>query len=130
MHESIIVADACLDDGRKLCAILDRHHYSATSLDTLNELAETVRKGACHCVVLDLDSLSVDNRFIRKLHQDNPSLCVIGTSTRTFHPELEESMRTHISACLIKPVDEVELIYWLKCLCEETQRSRASPPEK
>jgi hypothetical protein len=48
---------------------------------------------------------------------ENAELCVIGVSSRRFHPELEESMRTHISACLSKPVDEGELLYWLKSIC-------------
>jgi DNA-binding NtrC family response regulator len=130
MHESIMVVDACPDESRKLCAILEHHHYSATPLQSLDELEAAVRKRVCHRVILDLDCLSVDNRFIRDLCKANPDLCVIGTSTRTFHPELEESMRTHISACLSKPVDEAELIYWLKSICRGGSSSRASPPEE
>lgn len=129
MHESIIVVDASPDEARKLCAILEQYHYSATSLDSLDEVEAAVRKRVCHGVILDLDGLPVDNRFIRNLCKDNPDLCVIGTSTRTFHPELEESMRTHISACLSKPVDEVELIYWLKSICEGGPGATAVSPK-
>ena len=129
MHESILVVDARPDEAGKLCEILERHNYSATALHSLDELAAAVWKKVCHGVIVDLDSLPVDNRFIRNLCKKNPDLCVIGTSTRTFHPDLEESMRTHISACLSKPVDEAELIYWLKSICGGTPRSRASPEE-
>lgn len=127
MHEAVIVVHAGPKEGGELCAILDRHEYRAIELRSLDELAMKVRCSPCHAVILDLDSLPVDNRFIRNLCKNNPDLCVIGTSSRTFHPELEESMRTHISACLSKPVDEDELIYWLKSICEGGPRSRASP---
>jgi DNA-binding NtrC family response regulator len=129
MHHLIMVVDAGLDEGRRLCAILEHHRYSATPLCSLDELASAVQKSFCHAVILDLDSLPVDNRFIRNLCKDAPGLCVIGTSSRTFHPELEESMRAHISACLSKPVDEDELIFWLKSICGGP-RSRASPPKE
>jgi DNA-binding NtrC family response regulator len=127
MYESVMVVDAGLGEGLKLCAILEHHHYRATPLHSLDELTATVQKSTCRAVILDLDSLPVDNRFIRKLCKENPALCLIGTSRGTFHPELEESMRSHISACLSKPVDEDELIYWLKSVCGGGLRSRASP---
>jgi DNA-binding NtrC family response regulator len=130
MNESIMVVDACPDEGRKLCAILDQHDYRTTLLASLDELEAAVRERVCLGVILDLDGLAVDNRFIRDLCRDNPDLCVIGTSNRRFHPELEESMRNHISACLSKPVDETELIYWLKSICGGSRTSRVSPPEK
>jgi len=130
MHDLIIVAHASPDEGGKLCAILDRHEYSAMALHSLDDLRLTVQNNPCRGVILDLDSLPVDNRFIRNLCKDNPDLCVIGTSSRTFHPELEESMRSHISACLSKPLDEDELIYWLKSTCGGDPRSRASPGRK
>ncbi len=130
MHELILVVDAGPDERRKLSVILEHHQFSAVALQSLDELAAAVREKSCHGVILDLDGLPVDNRFIRNLCKDNPDLCVIGVSTRTFHPELEESMRTHISACLSKPVDEDELIYWLKSICGRGRKSRASPTEE
>ena len=130
MRDLIIVVHAGPEVGEELCAVLDRHDYHAIALHSLDELAVTVRNSPCYAVILDLDRLPVDNRFIRNLCKDNPHLCVIGASSRTFHPELEESMRTHISACLSKPVDEDELIYWLKSICEGEPSSRASPVNK
>jgi DNA-binding NtrC family response regulator len=127
MHEPIMVVGAGLDEGRKLCAVLEHHRYSATLLRSLDELASAVLKSPCRSVILDLDSLPLDNRFFRDLCKNTPGLCVIGISSMTFHPELEEAMRTHISACLSKPVDPDELIFWLKSICGADPRSRASP---
>jgi len=81
-------------------------------------LEKNVRAGACQAVILDLDSLPVDNRLLRNLRRKDPSVRIIVLSSRRFHPELEEAMSTHIYACLSKPVDSEELIYWLKSGCK------------
>lgn len=127
MPKMIMVVDANLEESQELCSMLERNHYSATALHSLLELAEKVRVSLCQAVILDLDSLPVDNRFIRGLCKENSELCLIGISSRTFHPELEEAMRAYISACLGKPVNEDELIYWLKSACAGEASSRASP---
>jgi DNA-binding response OmpR family regulator len=67
-------------------------------------------------LLLDLDHLSVDNRYIRELSRQQPKLSIIAVSSRTFHPELEEALSSHISACLVKPVDIDELLFWLRSL--------------
>jgi DNA-binding NtrC family response regulator len=130
MNQSIAVVDASPEEGHALCAVLANHQYSVIPLGSLDELIKAIRENSCHAVILDLDSLPVDNRFVRKMCKENPGLCVIGLSSRTFHPELEESMRTHISACLSKPVDEDELLYWLKSICSGEPQPRASPVGK
>jgi hypothetical protein len=66
--------------------------------------------------ILDLDTLPVNNRLFRTLRRTNPAVCIIGLSSRPFHPELEEAMSQHIYACLSKPLDEEELFYWVKSL--------------
>ena len=70
-------------------------------------------------LILDLDSLPVNNRLFRELKKKNPRLHIVGLSSRPFHPELEEAMSRHISSCLTKPVDMEELLYWLKSVCQE-----------
>jgi CheY-like chemotaxis protein len=70
-------------------------------------------------LILDLDSLPVDNRFIRDLRKQNPDVPIIALSSRTFHPELQEALSLYISACLAKPVNPDELIYWVKSICQD-----------
>lgn len=40
----------------------------------------------------------------------------IGISSRAFHPELEEVVSNHIYECISKPIDEDELVFWIKSL--------------
>lgn len=128
MRESIVVVDGdekqCLD----LCTMLEREHFSTTALHSLLTLEREMQEPGRRVVLLDLDTLPVDNRLFRTLRRTNPVVCIIGLSSRSFHPELEEAMSKHIHACLAKPVDDEELIYWLKSICENDADSR-DPPE-
>lgn len=127
MQKTIVVLNANPDERRELCRLLECGHYLAAPMEAFSDLQRYLTETRCDALVLDLDSLPVDNRFVRTLSREHPELCIIGISSRHFHPELEEAMRTHISACLSKPVNEEELLYWLKNLCVVEPRPRASP---
>ena len=118
MRERIGVVESNEDASRALCSELERHDYRATPLGSLSEMEASVRESDFQVVILDLDGFPVENRFLRDLKKQNPLVHVIGLSSRTFHPELQEAMRNDISACLGKPIDADELIYWLKSICE------------
>jgi hypothetical protein len=40
-------------------------------------------------------------------------------SAKRFHPELQDAIQHHIYACLNKPVDPDELLFWVKSVYEE-----------
>jgi len=130
MEEAIVVVDADPDEGRDLCTVLERQHYRAAALDSLERLKEQLKKRDCRVILLDLDSFPVDSRFVRELLRDNSDLAIIALSSRTFHPELKEAMSTQISACLNKPLDEDELFYWLRSICAGEPRPKAAPVGK
>lgn len=129
MQRTILVVNANSDERLEWCRILERNRYLSTPMESLSKLPMQLLEARHDALILDLDSLPVDNRFIRNLSKENPELCIIAISSRNFHPELEEAMRAHISACLSKPINEDELLYWLKSLCGEVSRARASPRE-
>ena len=118
MEGPIIVVDADEAESEKLCAVLERDNYPAVALATLGDLEEKIQETACGVIIMDLDTLPVDNQFIRHLKCQKAEVHIIGLSSRPFHPELQEAVSTHIYACLGKPVDTDELIYWLKSIDE------------
>ena len=119
MHESIVVVAAEPEQYRTISAILEPNHYRTAILDSLCDLSKNIREGSYHAVILDLDSLPIDNRSIRELRKQNPEVPIIGLSSRTFHPELQEAMSLYISACLAKPLNPDELIYWVKSIFQD-----------
>ena len=117
-QEPIVVVDPDEVQCEQLCAILEREHFPTSPLHSLADLALEIQEGTSRVVILDLDTFSVDNRLFRDLKRKNPEVCIIGLSSRSFHPELEEAMCSHIHACLGKPVDEDELIFLVKSVFE------------
>ena len=128
MRESIVMVDGDEKQCHALCSMLEREHFSTIALHSLVTLEKEMQEPGPRVVILDFDTLPVDNRLFRILKKTRPEICIIGLSNRPFHPELEEAMSKHIHVCLAKPVDHEELVYWLKSICENDADSR-DPPE-
>ena len=127
IHKPIVVVDGDEAQCRKLSNVLERGHYSTVELHSLLNLESEIGETGRQVIILDLDTLPVNNRLFRTLRSKNPGICIIGLSSRPYHPELEEAMSKHIYACLSKPVDHEELIYWLKSISENDVDSSDSP---
>jgi DNA-binding NtrC family response regulator len=87
------------------------------------ELEDRLRERTFHAIIMDIDSLAADNRTIGRLAAASPKGAVLCVSRDRLHPQLQESIRNHVFACLTKPIDPEELGYWLKCIRED------SPPD-
>ena len=118
MQDPILVVSADKQHCLELCAALEGEDYLIRLSDSLEHFTGGKTGDDCCLAILDLDSLPGDNRFIRKLKRKNPSLRIIGFSSRSYHPELQEAMSSHIYACLGTPVDEEELFFWVKSSLE------------
>lgn len=113
-----MVVNANVKQCQELCAVLEQERFRTTALHSLIPLQGEVKEGGCRVVIVDLDSLPVDNFLFRSLKRINPGVHIVGLSSRPFHPELEEAMSHHISSCLSKPVDVEELVYWIRSICQ------------
>ena len=83
------------------------------------ELENRLRERPFHAIIMDIDSLAADNRTIGRLAAASPKGAVLWVSRDRLHPQLQESIRNHVFACLTKPIDPEELGYWLKCIRED-----------
>jgi DNA-binding NtrC family response regulator len=108
---------AVLDKDQKqcanLCALLADRQYKVSSLSSFSDMETYLEERECRAVILDLDTMAIDNRKIRDFKRKNPMVNIIAFSERQYHPELEEALRDYISVCLAKPVDPDELFFWL-----------------
>ena len=118
MDRPIVVVDADKAQCKKLCTLLERSNYRTVASHSLTNLERSAQEGALQVVILDLDTLPVDNRFIMDLRRENPGVRIMGLSNRPFHPELQEAISKHFYACLYKPVDTDELFFWLRSIWE------------
>ena len=116
MIKEVAVLSIDQKQSEDLCALLSEHRYGVTSLNSLSDLDSYLEERECRAVILDLDTMAIDNRIIRDFKRKNARVNIIAYSERQYHPELEEALRDYISVCLAKPVDPDELFYWLRCI--------------
>jgi DNA-binding NtrC family response regulator len=101
-----------------LSELIREQGLDAENIHSLSQLMESIPGKDQPIVILDLDQLPLDDRFVRELVRCNPGVRILGLSTRPFHPELSESLKKHIYACLGQPPERDELIYCLKGILE------------
>ena len=120
MEKEVAVLDTNKTQSKSLCDMLEANNYRAAPLNTLPEFNGYNEDSQCRAIILNLDNIPVNNKTLRQFKEKNPLINIIAVSERQFHPELEESLREYISACLERPADEDELMYWLKTVFENT----------
>ena len=114
----VALVDADVQYCRELCALLEEANVPAAPLYSLEDLHKHLRKEQVEVLIIDLDTLPVDNTFFRSLKKQYPNLHIFCFSSHTHHPGLEEAMGSHICASLAKPLNSEELFYWLKAIAE------------
>jgi DNA-binding NtrC family response regulator len=119
MKKGIILLDADRDSSRRLSKMLTSHDYPVTIVRSVSSLKKIIKSNQYIAVLFDIDSVPVDNRTIRALALKYPGLCFLCTSKDRFHPELKDAICYHIYACVNKPIDPDELLFWIKSVYEE-----------
>jgi len=118
---TIAVLDSDKEQRKNLCSLLADNEYEVAQMDSMRDMESYLGVSDCRVVILNLDNMAVSNRTLRELKRKKPLVKIIALSHRQYHPELEEALREYISACLAKPVDPDELVYWLKSIFENNE---------
>jgi len=119
MKTKLLIVNKDLAESEELCTLLTKEGYQTEAVTLLDELRSRLATESCMAVVMDLDSVQVENRTIRDLVLATPGVPFLCTSRDRFHPELKDAICYHIFACLTKPVDPDELLYWLRCIRDD-----------
>lgn len=116
MKKKILILTANAREYINLCELLNRHHYLTVPTDSIPVLEINLKGGDCTAAIMDLDSIPIDNRILKALSLKHSAVHFLCISTKRFHPELQDAIRHYIYACLNKPVDPDELLYWLRSM--------------
>lgn len=127
MERKVILISRKSKELNQIDIVLSKNNYRSHLIENIENLDEELTSFSCNCVILDLDSISIDNRDIRELTIEYPHIYFLCMSKDRFHPELKDAICYHIFACLTKPLDYDELLYWLRCIDNETD---SNPPNK
>jgi len=125
MERKVAVLDIDKKQCKSLCALLTDHEYMSTPLTSLTNMDQYLEEIDCRVIILNLDTITVNNKTFKDLKRKKPLVNIIAFSERQYHPELEEALRDYISVCLAKPVDPDELFYWLRCVFKNGEEMKA-----
>ncbi len=117
--KTILLINADPVESAGIAHLLKEADFNTQSVTSSSELNKKLDNTSFTAVIMDLDSLALDNRSIKDLTLQFPDVPFLCVSKERFHPELKDSIRDHIYACLTKPIDPDELKYWLKCIRED-----------
>ncbi|HEA67566.1 MAG TPA: hypothetical protein ENI07_12195 [Desulfobacterales bacterium] len=118
MEKGIVVLDADQKQCQDLCLDLEKNRYAASPIYSIENLVERLNETDYLAVIVDIDTIAIDNRTVRELTIKYPGVYFFCLSKDRFHPELKDAICYHIYACLNKPVDLDELFYWLRSIYE------------
>ncbi|OGR14393.1 MAG: hypothetical protein A2097_09145 [Desulfobacula sp. GWF2_41_7] len=130
MEKAIILISTQKDEINRIIGFLDKNNYPSLSIGAMGGLDACLLQTAADCVIIDLDSIRIDNRTIRELTLQYPHVYFLCMSSDRFHPKLKDAICYHIYACLTKPVDYDELLYWLKCIDNESDSNLPGKNER
>jgi DNA-binding NtrC family response regulator len=114
MKKEIILVSMDKKFARDMQAALSESDYAVHRISAVETIIQRVQAGERQIVLLDFDTLALDNNQIKAIQHKNPGTVLIGSSSRTFHPELKEALSRHFFACFTKPINLEELQYLLK----------------
>ena len=126
---TVVILGADAHDSEAICRIIEKGPDRTETCPNFRELETVLDADPCRTVILDIDSVPLDNRTIRELTHSYPSTSFLCISRERFHPDLKDAISHHLFACLHKPVDPDELNYFLKCIRDNGTESRGPPVE-
>jgi len=114
VEETVVFMGGRTKDAGEIRSVLEGENYRVFSVSAVKDLTGLIKKSAARALILDIGLVPVDNRTLKELRRDNPGLCIIALSDRSFHPELKEALSHYIDACFAKPVEWEGLLYYLR----------------
>lgn len=130
MKKRVVLISEKSKELNQIDAVLSKNKYRSHLIEGIENLDKALADISCNCVILDLDSIRIDNRTIRELTIQCPHICFLCISKDRFHPELKDAICYHIYACLTKPLDYDELLYWLRCIDNDNEATSSSSNNK
>jgi DNA-binding NtrC family response regulator len=119
MTKQLAVLDANKKKCLGLCDLLKYENYSAAPLHSVNCLEKHLLEIPCNAVLIDIDTVTVDNLAIRDLARKNPGVFFMCLSKDWFHPGLKDAISKHIYASIKKPVDLEELLFLINSIYDD-----------
>ena len=120
--ETLIVIVGKSDDGYKsLIQLLMEEEYKGITIKSIKKLEAYLSWEECMAVLIDIDTVPVENRKVRELTVQYSHTRFLCMSDKNYHPKLKETICYHVYACINKSIDPDELFYLLRSIRDDSQ---------
>jgi DNA-binding NtrC family response regulator len=116
VSQSIVLFQFSNEDAQDLTQAFLATGVNVFQSNSLYELDIILHENRRSVILLDLDNATISNRVLKDVKKKHPFITMIGISSRTFHPELKESMQSYLYACVSKSVDVEEVMYLVESI--------------
>jgi DNA-binding NtrC family response regulator len=116
---AVVSTDRKLRDN--LISLLEREQYRVNQVGSITELKQLLESEKYIAAIVDIDLLQISNKMIREITTQCPGLHFLCISTNRFHPDLKDAFSSSIYACIQKPIDNDELLYFIRSIFKDTE---------
>jgi DNA-binding NtrC family response regulator len=118
MGSKLIIVGAKTHLDSAIRSTLEDGGFEIETCESIEDATKKFDPTWSNVMLLDLDEKEITNRRIRDFKRNHKGMQIVGFSSRNYHPELMDSLREDICACLGKPLSEEELLFWLNSITE------------
>ncbi len=118
---SIVIIGKEKRECQNIVELINEKKYSGIVLKSITALEKALSKEKCMAVLIDIDTVPVENRELRELTLKYPQCPFLCMSNDKYHPELKEAICYHIYACINKPVNSDEIFFLLRSIRDDNQ---------
>ncbi|MFQ5453502.1 MAG: hypothetical protein ACE5D6_04875 [Candidatus Zixiibacteriota bacterium] len=116
MKSPVIVVDSDTKQNSEFCQLLHKNGYTYVSLTSIPELEKALMRKSAPAVIIDIDTVEIAGRDICRFTENFLQTYFFAVSAHAFHPELENAIGHCIYACLSRPIDPDEILFWLESI--------------
>lgn len=117
----ILIVGGNNNEYQELINLLQENEYKEIIFNTIPLLKKFLSENNCMAVLIDIDTISIENRILRELTISYPQASFLCMSKDKYHPELKEAICYHMYACINKPINPDELFYFLRSIKDDNQ---------
>ncbi len=100
---SIVIVGKEKLECQNIVKLINEKKYSGITLKSISALEKTLSQEECMAVLIDIDTVPVENRELRELTLKYPESSFLCMSNEKYHPELRKPFATTYMLVSINP---------------------------
>ena len=118
MRQEVIILNPDFSESQHTIQLLKSNGYYSNAVDNFEAFLKALGNPECIAGLIDIDCFKINNNQVQEIAEQHPNTVLFFTSTERIHPDLKESIAQFVFACMTKPLNPNELVFWLRSLMD------------